>query len=112
MSGELVHLELAFVHPNYRGSSRRELASALRVDLSEAPLDVLVAISWLLGEPSACVQRTPGSELRAETRDVVFEVVEDAGLDFPGLPEQVQEVRRNATLPLLRVVQSRRDRIR
>lgn len=112
MPGELVHLDAALVHANYAGMSRRELLSRLRIELTDAPMAILARVSWMLANPSACVESvSPSGELATEALDVVLEVVENPRRRSPGLGEQVQELRRDAALPLIRLVKSGRDRL-
>lgn len=112
VSREVVHLESALTHPDYAGLSKRELAARLRAELSaELPMGLLAAISWMLG--SACVVRVrhgPAAlDLPAPLLDVVLDVVEEVGHDDSRIAQDVDERRRNPTLPLVRLHQTRRD---
>lgn len=117
MADELIHLDpaldLASVHPNYRGLRHRDLLSALRVDLDEdVPMEVVAAISVLLGNGtvrgSARVEGLLGREALVPRPQVVLEVLERRE-DTPSLAEQVEQARRQPSLPLVRLHKTRRD---
>lgn len=102
--GELVSLAMARVHPAYAGLTIDALLSALRVDLTFAAMDRVVAVSWALADGR---QQTP--ELRepnTKRRDVALDVVGGPRL-IPVLAQEVEKQRGDAQLPLVGVARTR-----
>lgn len=110
MPGELIHLDLALVHPKYRGLTHEELLSALRVDLTGAPMDVAVAMSWLLAEGLPRVELAAGGQTAAPGDEIGLEVLEDLRV-APAVAEEVEEARGQPALPLVRLLKPGRHRL-
>lgn len=111
--GELVQLEseVSGVHPDYRGLSPRDLHGALEAELAlldtRKRLDVLKAISWILGGARGG-ERLPLLRPGAQPGDHSLEVLDDERI-VAEVEEQIEHARKHAQLPLVRVVKPTED---
>lgn len=100
--GELVHLSLQRVHPEYRGLSLPDLIAALRADLIYADAEKAVAVSQILaGGLPADGPEAQGAV--AQEADVALELLEDV-LVVAEVDQEIEDGGDGTQLPLIRLV--------
>jgi len=104
--GTLFHLDLARIHPKYRGLDEAALRSALRIDLTFVALDRLVAVSWALAGGGR--HPTEGVEPLSERHDVALEVVGRPGI-VAVADEEIEQCGGDSQLPLVRLTRPTED---